>query len=198
MSTLNGILIEPGKDPVICKFSADINQTVEEIATILDGNFASSRLFNVGNGISLHIFVNDLAVPLGLTANRRFPEPDQHEIIFGNAIFLALDDETGGEHGAIDIPEDICQLFIENLNQHLERCNGDEKPDPSAEIYTENAGTPEEHSFKWQEVERPENIQKIIGNGRVKIVDNGTCNIIEIKGRYFKQVTVEKKKGLPQ
>lgn len=193
MSTINAILIEPGKEPVICKLSADIDKQIEEIAAILDGNFASSKLFNVGNGISLHIFVNDLAVPLGLTANRRFPAPDDKEIIFGNALFLALDDETGDEQGALDIPEDICTFFIENLDKSLLRCKGDEKPDPSAEIYTEGVGTAEERSFKWQEVECPPNVTKYIGSGRVKIVDDGVCDVILINGRYFRQITVENK-----
>lgn len=136
MSTINAILMEPGQAPVICKLPAEAEEQMEAISTILDGNFASSRLFNVGNGISLHIFVNDLAVPLGLTANRRLPEPDSHEIIFGNALFLAVDDNGGEEEGALDIPEDICALFIENLDKSLLPCNGDEKPGPEAEIYT--------------------------------------------------------------
>ncbi|MEG6584279.1 DUF3846 domain-containing protein [Dendrosporobacter sp. 1207_IL3150] len=196
MSTINAILIEPGKEPAICKLSANIEKQIEEISAILDGNFATTRLFNVGNGISLHIFVNDLAVPLGLAANRRFPKPDDNEIIFGNALFLALEDENGGEQGGLDIPEDICEFFIKSLNENLECCKGNEKPEPSAEIYTENPGTAEERSFKWQEIERPQNIAKIIGNGRVKIVDDGNCDTIEINGRYFKQVIVDKNKPL--
>jgi len=193
MHTINAILIEPGKEPAICKLSAAIDKQIDEMSAILGGNFASSRLFHVGNGISLHIFVNDLAVPLGLTANRRFPKPDENEIIFGNALFLAIDDEHGDEEGALDIPEDICEFFIEKLKENLEPCTGDEKPDPSAEIYTENPGTPEERSFKWQEVEAPKNIKKLIGNGYVKIVDDGICDTIEVNGRYFKQITIERK-----
>lgn len=190
MSTINAILMEPGKDLVICQLPADIEQQIEEIADILAGNFASTRLFNVGNGVSLHIFVNDLAVPLGLTANRRFPHPDEQEIIFGNALFLALADEAGEEQGALNIPEDICRVFIENLERHLARCSGQEKPGPEAEIYTENAGTPDERSFRWQEVECPEAVDKFIGSGRVRIVDDGICDTIEINGRYFKQIAV--------
>lgn len=190
MSKINAILMEPGKDLVIYRLSADVAKQIEEISAIVDGNFANARLFNVGNGISLHIFVNDLAVPLGLTANRRFPHPDEQEIIFGNALFLALADDAGEEQGALDIPEDICRFFIENLEQNLARCSGDEKPDAEAEIYTENAGTADERRFRWQEVERPRMVKKFIGNGRVRIVDDGICDIIEINGRYFKQITV--------
>jgi len=192
MTTINGILLKVGEEPAIYKLSKDIDNQIKEIAALLDGNFTSSRLFQVGENLSLHIFINDMAIPLGLPANRRFPEPDQHEIIFGNALFLLLDDIKGDEEGALQIPDQICNLFIEKLNENFKPCIGNEKPDPTSEIFVENVGTKEERRFKWQEVERPEKDLTFIGNGSVRIVDDGNCDTYEIKGRYFKQVYLPK------
>lgn len=187
MTTINSILIEVGKKPRVYKLSADIDKQIEEISAILDGNFTSSRLFQVGEGLSLHIFINDMGIPLRLPANRRFPEPDQHEIIFGNALFLVLDDLKGNEEGPIDIPDHICTFFIEKLTENFKPCIGDERPDPESEIFVENRGTKEERHFKWEEVQRPEKELKFIGEGYVRIIDDGICDTFEIKGRYFKQ-----------
>ncbi|WP_378954130.1 hypothetical protein [Pelosinus sp. sgz500959] len=188
MTTINSILIEVGKKPAVYKLSAYIDKQIEEISALLGGNFTSSRLFEVGEGLSLHIFINDMAIPLQLPPNRRFPAPDQHEIIFGNALFLVLDDEKGDVEGPLDIPDTICNFFIEKLTENFKPCRGDEKPDPESEIFVENRGTEEERHFKWEEVERPEKDLKFIGKGYVRIVDDGVCDTFEIKGRYFKQI----------
>ena len=188
MNTINAILIETGKEPAIYKLSSSIDKQAEEISAVLGGNFITSRLFKVGEGLSLHIFINDMAIPLGLPANRRFPEPDQHEIIFGNALFLVLDDEKGEDEGPLDIPEDVCQFFMEKLAESFAPCTGNEKPDLESEIFIENMGTKEERRFRWEEVERLEKDLKFIGEGYVRIVDDGVCDTFEIKGRYFKQI----------
>ena len=188
MTTINAILMKVGQAPAVYKLSNTIDNQLEEISAILEGNFTSARLFQVGENLSLHIFINDMAIPLGLPANRRFPEPDQHEIIFGNALFLLLNDIDGDVEGASQIPDHICDFFIEKLIENFEPCIGNEKPDPKSEIFIENLGTKEERRFKWQEVERPENDFPFIGEGYVRIVDDGTCDTYEIKGRYFKQV----------
>lgn len=187
MTTLNSILLEVGKKPTIYKLSTTIEKQIEEISALLGGNFISSRLFQVGEGLSLHIFINDMAIPLGLVPNRRFPAPDEHEIIFGNALFLLIDDLKGDEEGALDIPEDICPIFCKKLAENFTLCVGDEKPDPISEIFVENLGTPEERRFKWEEIECPGQDLKFIGEGYVRIVDDGICNTFEIKGRFFKQ-----------
>lgn len=179
--------MEVGKDPAVYKLSTHIDKQIEEISAVLGGNFISSRLFQVGEGLSLHIFINDMAIPLGLPANRHFPEPDQHEILFGNALFLVLDDIHGDENGPLDIPDHICNFFIEKLMENFKPCIGDEKPNPESEIFIENQGTDEERRFTWQEIEPPSKEFRLIGKGYVRIVDDGTCNTVEIKGRYFKQ-----------
>lgn len=187
MTTLNAILMEAGKDPAVYKLSTEIDKQLEEISAVLGGNFISSRLFQVGEGLSLHIFINDMAIPLQLPANRRFPEPDQHEIIFGNALFLVIDDVKGDEEGALDIPDNICIFFIDKLKENFTPCIGDEKPDPESEIFVENPGTEEERRFKWEEIESPGKDLKFIGEGHVRIVDDGICDTLEISGRFFKQ-----------
>ncbi len=189
MTTLNAIIMEVGKEPAVYKLSTAIDKQLEEIAIVLGGNFISSRLFEVGEGLSLYIFINDMAIPLQLTANRRFPEPDQDQIIFGNALFLIINDVNGDEEGALDIPDQYCEFFINKLKESFAPCSGDEKPDLDAEIFVENPGTNEERWFKWEEVQAPgkENELKFIGQGYVRIVDDGTCDILEIRGRYFKQ-----------
>jgi len=181
MKTINAILLEPGKDPAIYKLSANLDRQIEEISAVLDGNFTGSRFFQVGEGLSLHIFVNDMAIPLRLPANRRFPEPDQQEIIFGNALFLVMDDVKGDEEGALPIPDHICDFFIAKLKENFQLCVGNEQPDPKAEIFVENRGTKEERHFKWVEVEQPANDLKFIGNGHVRIVDDGNCDTFEVK-----------------
>ena len=128
-----------------------------------------------------------MAIPLRLPANRRFPEPDQHEIIFGNALFILIDDVKGDEEGALDIPDHVCTFFIDKLKENFTPCRGDEQPDPESEIFVENPGTEEERRFKWQEIECPGKDLKFIGKGYVRIVDDGISDTLEIKGRYFKQ-----------
>ena len=187
MTTINTILLEVDKSPRVYKLSTDISKQIEEIAAILGGNFISSRLFQVGEGLSLHIFINDMAIPLRLPPNRRFPKHDEHEIVFGNALFLLIDDLKGDEEGGLDIPDHICDIFCKKLDENFVPCNGDEKPDPASEIFVENAGTDEERRFTWQEIEAPKTEVKFIGNGYVRIVDDEICDTFEIKGRYFKQ-----------
>ena len=191
MAIINSILIEPGKKPIVYKLSAERNRQVEEMSALLGGNFAHTKLFDVGNNIGLYLFVNDLAVPLGLKPNRTFPEPDEKEIIFGNALFLAMADDGQGEDTVIDIPPEFCEYFIVRLDDALPMCKGDEKPDPALEIFTENAGTPEEYSYRWVEIDKPKKIKGYRQHGAVRMIDDGKFDTIELNGRYFKQQEVK-------
>lgn len=193
-TTMNCILVKPGQEPEICALPNNPLEQVQAIGDILGGNFASARLFDLGDNKSLHILVNDFAVPLGLKANRRFPGADNDEVIFGNAIFIAMDD-ANAEQGPMDITEEVCNYFIEQLKINLTPCKGDEKPDPKHEIYVENVGTPEERSFRWLEIDKPENVDEFIAAGRAKMIKHPDYEIIEINGRYFRQVTVSTKQG---
>ena len=87
--------------------------------------------------------------------------------------------------------DEVCLQIIEQIKIAFTPCRGDEKPNPATDIYRENVGTAEERSFKWQEIACPEQIIKTLGNGKVKMVDTGENEtVIEINGRYFKQVTI--------
>ncbi len=191
MAMINSILIEPGQKPTVYKLSEERHRQVEEISALLGGNFAHTKLFDVGNGIGLYLFVNDLAVPLGLKPNRTFPAPDEKEIIFGNALFLAMADNGQGEDAVIDIPPQFCDYFVVRLDDALPMCKGDEKPDPALEIFTENAGTPEEFSYRWVEIDPPKNVKEYKQLGAVRMIDDGKYDTIEINGRFFKQQEVK-------
>lgn len=191
MAMINSILIEPGKKPIVYKLSEERDRQIEEMSALLGGNFAHTKLFDVGNGIGLYLFVNDLAVPLGMKPNRTFPAPDDKEIIFGNALFLAMADDGQGEDTVIDIPVQYCDYFIMRLDDALPMCKGDEKPDPALEIFTENAGTPEEYSYRWVEVAKPKKIKGYRQLGAVRMIDDGKFDTIEVNGRYFKQQEVK-------
>ncbi len=183
MNTINGILMEPGKAPVIYKFSQAPQRQVEEIQALVGGNFAHTRLFTVGEGIALYIFVTDLAGTLGLAPNRRFPAPDEEEIIFGNAVFLLMADNGKGTDVVEDIPVQYCDYFIRQLDEALPKCSGDEKADPMREVFTENAGTKEEYSYRWVEVPKPKKIPGYKQLGAVRMIDDGKYDTIEVNGR---------------
>lgn len=193
-TTMNTILIRPGQEPEICPLPNHPMEQVKAIGDLLGGNFASARLFDLGDHKSLHILVNDFAVPLGLKPNRRFPGEDADEIIYGNAIFVVLDDDKT-EEGPMDITEEVCQYFIEQLKKNLMPCKGDEKPDPKHEVYVENVGTPEERSFKWVEIEKPAKVDKFIPAGRAKLIEHPKYEVVEINNRYFRREILSAKQG---
>lgn len=187
---IQAILVRPGQDPKICTLPADEANQMEAISDLLDGNIGSTEFFDLGNGASLYVLVNDLSVPLGLLPNRRFPGKDQDEIIFGNAIFIAAYNEKSGQTGTVDMPEAICRMFIEQIKLNFVPCRGDEKPDTKAEIYVEHQGTPQERSFRWCEIEKPARTDQFIQAGRAKLIRFDQQEVLEINGRYFKQVTI--------
>lgn len=188
--TIRAILVKPGREPEICTLPAESAAQMEEIMDIVEGNIGSTEFFDLGNGASLFVLVNDFSVPLGLPPNRRFPGKDRDEIIFGNAIFIAAYNEKSENEGTVDMPERICRMFIEQIKLRFEPCAGDEKPDSRAEVYVENAGTPEERSFKWRETEKPASVDTFIRAGRAKFIRCEDEELIEINGRYFRQVNV--------
>lgn len=187
---INAILAKPGEDPVICQLPLDTAEQIEAISDILDGNIGSTEFFNIGNGASLWILANDFAVPLGLTPNRHLPGKDYEEILFGNIIFIAIYNEESEYEGPVHMPEHICNMFIEQIKTNFEPCKGDEKPRSQDEVYTENPNTPEERSFKWLETEKPVSCDTFVKAGRAKLIKTDDAEIIELNGRYFRQVNV--------
>ena len=192
-NVIHAILVKPGQEPEIVEIPAGTDQP-DAICDLVDGNFGATEFFDVGNGASLFIVTNDLSVPLGLAPNRHFPEPDQAEIIFGNCLFIAVYNEKSGKEGIVDMPEQVCHMFIEQIKSSFEPCQGDEKPSSKGEIYIENEGTPEERAYKWVEIEKPANVDRFLQAGRAKLIQNEEYEVIEIHGRYFRQVTIATEK----
>lgn len=188
--TINAILVKPGEDPKICKLPVDPLAQKELICDLLEGNFGAAEFFDLKNGTSLFVLLNDLSVPLGMKPNRRFPGEDCNEIIFGNAIFIAAHNESGEKEGTVDIPEQVCQMFIEQIKLNFKPCNGDEKPATRARVYLENEGTPEERAYEWVEIEKPAGIEKAqyVQAGRAKLFQCDSREVLEINQRYFRQV----------
>lgn len=189
-TTMQAILVKPGQDPELCTLPLDEVKQMEAISDLLDGNIGSTEFFDLGNGASLYVLVNDLSVPLGLVANRRFPGKDQDEVIFGNAIFIAAYNEKSGQTGTVDMPEAISRMFMEQIKLNFLPCRGDEKPDAKTEIYVEHQGTPQERSFKWCEIEKPAQTDQFIQAGRARLIRFDQQEVLEINGRYFKQITI--------
>jgi hypothetical protein len=92
------------------------------------------------------------------------------------------------------MPENVCHMFIEQIKSSFEPCQGDEKPSSKGEIYIENEGTPEERAYKWVEIEKPANVDRFLQAGRAKLIQNEEYEVIEIHGRYFRQVTIATEK----
>ena len=188
-NVIHAILVKPGQQPEIVEIPAGTDQQ-DAICDLVDGNFGATEFFDVGNGASLFIVTNDLSVPLGLAPNRHFPKPDQTEIIFGNCLFISVYKEKSGKDGIVDMPEHVCHMFMEQIKSSFEPCRGDEKPSSNGEIYIENEGTPEERAYKWVEIEKPAKVDRFLQAGRAKLIQNNEYEVIEIHGRYFRQVTI--------
>jgi len=191
---IHAILVKPGADPEICQLPLNVDEQIEAISDILEGNIASTEFFDIGNGASLWILVNDFAVPLGLKPNRRLPGKDKEEILFGNIIFIAIYNEKSEFEGPVHMPENICNMFIEQIKANFEKCNGTENPRSQDEVYVEFPDSENERSFKWREIEKPEHVDKFVQAGRAKLIKHDEYEVIELNGRYFKQVTIATKK----
>lgn len=184
---IRAILARPGEDPKICELPSGAEALTNAISDLLDGNFSGTEFFDLQNGASLFVLVNDFSVPLGLAPNRRFPGKDADEIIFGSAVFIAAYNESSGKDGVVDMPPRVCRMLIEQIKLNFTPCRGDEKPDERAEVYVENAGEPDERRFKWVETQKPVRQDACIPAGRAKMIRCGQMEFIEINGRYFVQ-----------
>ena len=133
---MRAILIEPGKEPEIIRLPAGHGEHEEAIRDVLEGNYGAVEFFEIQPGISLFILVNDLAAVLGMKPNRRFPEPDREQIIYGKAIFMAAyNGADESREGTLDMSEETCLMFMEQIKLHFEACRGDEEPRPEDTLY---------------------------------------------------------------
>ncbi len=189
---IRAILAAPGKNPEIITLPADGLHHEEALRDVLEGNYGAVEFFRMEEGISLFVLVNDLAATLGMKANRRFPAPDNEQIIFGQAVFIAAyNGELPDREGTLDMSEETCKMFIEQIKLHFAACSGSEKPRPEDMIYYENQGDPElEKAFRWTEVPRPADPGPALEAGRVKYYSAGEQELLEIHGRFFKRLEV--------
>ncbi|WP_196594115.1 hypothetical protein [Pectinatus sottacetonis] len=191
---MHAILAKPGKDPEILLLPTEGLKHEEAIRDILDGNYGAVEFFKIEDGISLFILINDLSIVLGLKPNRRFPPPDNKQIIFGKAIFIAAyNGEIPETEGTIDMPENICRIFIEQIKKNFPLCTGNEKPTKRDKIYYDNKGQNNERAFIWKEIKRPENPGIPVIAGRVNFYGHETQEIMEINNRFFKKIIMKKK-----
>lgn len=195
---MRAIFAEAGKEPCICELSMDGKEQQEQICDLLGGNYGATEFFSIQDEVSLYILTNDLSAALKLPANRRFPGEDHDTIIYGNAIFIAAYNHRAAEsqEGTLDMPEEICQMFIEQIKLNFEACTGDEQPSSEEEIYYEEGADGKEISYKWLEIEKPAGLGKFIEAGRVRFYDmQGDQEIMSLQERYFRKVQIHTKES---
>lgn len=185
---MHAILAVPGADPELLELPAASPQQEEAIRDILEGNYGAVEFFRIEDGISLFILVNDLAAVLGLAPNRRFPAPDEAQIIFGKAIFIAAYNGETEREGTLDMAPVLCQMFIEQIKKNFPACQGTEEPRPEDTIYYDDRGTAAEKAYRWLETSRPAKLSEPLAAGRVKFYERGS--IMEAAGRFFKKIEI--------
>ena len=189
---MRAILIEPGKEPEIIRLPAGHGEHEEAIRDVLEGNYGAVEFFEIQPGISLFILVNDLAAVLGMKPNRRFPEPDREQIIYGKAIFMAAyNGADESQEGTLDMSEETCLMFMEQIKLHFEACRGDEVPRPEDTLYYDEDEEGNQVPYRWVEcLAKPEKLPEPLLAGRVKFYRGQVREYMEIGGRFFKKVTV--------
>ena len=188
---MRAILIEPGKEPSICRLPADHGRHEEAIQDLLEGNYGSVEFFEIQPGISLFILVNDLAAVLGMKPNRRFPAPDDKQIIWGKAIFIAAyNGADESQEGTLDMSEETCLMFIEQIKLHFPMCTGQEEPGPEDTWYYDEDEKGNPVPYRWHEISNPGNLPQPLQAGRVKFYRMEVMEVMEVNGRYFKKLPV--------
>ena len=189
---MRAILIAPGQEPAIIRLPAGHGKNEEAIRDVLEGNYGAVEFFEIQPGISLFILVNDLAAVLGMKPNRRFPAPDEKKIIYGKAIFIAAyNGADESKEGTLDMSEETCLMFLEQIKLHFATCQGDEEPGPEDTLYYEEDEQGQRKPYRWVEcLAVPENLPEPLQAGRVKFYRTETREIMEINHRYFKKIPV--------
>lgn len=189
---MRAILIAPGQEPSIIRLPAGRGEHEEAIRDVLEGNYGAVEFFEIQPGISLFILVNDLAAVLGMKANRRFPPPDEEQIIYGKAIFIAAyNGADESREGTLDMSEQTCLMFIEQIKQHFAICRKDEEPRPEDTLYYDEDESGRQKPYRWVEcLAVPEKLPEPLQAGRARFYRTKVREYMEIGGRYFKKVPV--------
>ncbi len=192
--TKHAIMLEPEKKPEILLLPTEGLTHEEAIRDVLEGNYGALEFFKIQNDISLFILVNDFSAILGMKPNRYFPAPDEKQIIFGKAIFIAAyNGESTDREGTLDMPTDICKIFIEQIDKNFTPCKGTEKPHHKDIIYYDNKGQTDERAYIWREIKKPDRLSKPLPAGRVNFYGRETREIMEINNHFFKKVILKRK-----
>ncbi len=188
---MRAILIEPGKDPAIIRLPAAHGLHDEAIKDTLEGNYGAVEFFRIQPGISLFILVNDLAATLGMKANRRFPGEDSDQIIWGKAIFIAAyNGEDENKEGTLDMSQEMCLMFIEQIKLNFQLCDGTEEPRPEDTLYYDEDQDGNPAPYRWLEISEPSNLPEPLQAGRVMFYRMPAQEVMEINKRFFKKVAV--------
>lgn len=188
---MRAILIEPGQEPSIIRLPAGHGEHEAAIQDVLEGNYGAVEFFEIQPGISLFILVNDLAAVLGMQPNRRFPEPDQDQIIYGKAIFIAAHNgAVEGQEGTLDMAEETCLMFMEQIKLHFPACKGDEAPRPEDTLYYDEDEEGNQVPYRWIEISKPADLPEPLQAGRVKFYRGPVQETMEVNNRFFKKIAV--------
>ena len=186
---MRAILASPGAEPEIIRLPIDGASHEEAIRDILEGNYGAIEFFPIEKGISLFLLVNDLGAVLGLTPNRRMPGKDSEQIIFGKAIFMAAyNGEVEDREGTLDLPDELCRLFIEQIKKSFLPCMGNEQPRPEDTVYYDEQDGQRE-PYRWQEIERPRSLGEPLQAGRVRFYQTEP-EVMEVQERFFRKMPV--------
>ena len=188
---MRAILIAPGQEPEILTLPAGKGAHEEAIQEVLEGNYGSVEFFEIQPGISLFILVNDLAAVLGMAPNRRFPAPDEKQIIYGKGIFIAAyNGSVEGQEGTLDMSVDTCRMFMEQIKIHFPLCQGDEVPGPEDTLYYDEDEEGKPAPYRWVEISAPDNLPEAVQAGKVKFYRGQVQEFMEVNGRFFKKIPV--------
>lgn len=187
---MRAILVEPGKDPEIIKLPTGLGPHDEAIKDALEGNYGAVEFFRIQPGISLFILVNDLAAVLGMKANRRFPGDDSDQIIWGKCIFMAAYNGETEQEGTLDMTEETCLMFMEQIKLNFPKCEGTESPSAKDTLYYEEDEDGNPAPYRWLEISKPDKLGKALDAGRVRFYRMEAMEVMEINGRFFKKLPV--------
>lgn len=187
---MRAILVEPGKDPEIIMLPTGFGPHDEAIKDTLEGNYGAVEFFRIQPGISLFILVNDLAAALGMKANRRFPGDDSNQIIWGKCIFIAAYNGETEQEGTLDMTEETCLMFIEQIKLNFPKCQGTETPGPEDTLYYEEDEDGNPAPYRWLEITKPDKLGKPLEAGRVRFYNMEATEVMEINNRFFKKLAV--------
>ena len=90
----------------------------------------------------------------------------------------------------MDMSEDTCLMFIEQIKLNFPACDGSEEPGPEDTLYHDEDEDGNPAPYRWLEISRPSDLPVPLQAGRVKFYRMPAQEVMEINDRYFKKVAV--------